>query len=81
MSSLQNWSPLTELPKLSSGGDQRLMPITLGMTTISEPLPPALAGSPTMKANLPESVICNVLVHNVIEYRGRQIHKPQVPRK
>lgn len=41
--------PLTLLPNLSSGGDQHMMPITLGTTSRMPPATPDLAGSPTWK--------------------------------
>lgn len=44
---VQNWIPLTELPSLSSGGDQHTMPITLGTTSRIPPDTPDLAGRPT----------------------------------
>lgn len=44
---VQNWIPLTELPSLSSGGDQHMMPITLGTTSRIPPDTPDLAGRPT----------------------------------
>ena len=46
---LQNWMPLTELPYMSSGGDQRQMPITFGTTSIIPPETPDLAGRPTWR--------------------------------
>ena len=39
--------PRTELPFSSRGGDQRPIPITLGMTKIRAPLTPDFAGKPT----------------------------------
>ena len=44
---LQNSPPLTELPTVSSGGDQRQIPITFGTTSKMQPLIPDFAGSPT----------------------------------
>lgn len=44
---VQNWMPLTLLPSLSSGGDQHMMPITLGTTSRIPPATPDLAGRPT----------------------------------
>ena len=38
----------------SSGGDHNPIPIRLGMTSISPPLTPDLAGNPTLNANSPE---------------------------
>ena len=46
---VQNWMPRTLLPSLSSGGDQHMMPITLGTTSRIPPATPDLAGSPTWK--------------------------------
>ena len=46
-SSLQNWIPRTELPRESSGGDQRATAIRLGTTRRTQPLTPDLAGKPT----------------------------------
>lgn len=46
---VQNWIPLTLLPSLSSGGDQHMMPITLGTTNRMPPATPDLAGRPTLK--------------------------------
>jgi hypothetical protein len=39
-SSVQNWTPLTEFPKVSSGGDHVQNPITLGTTTMRQPETP-----------------------------------------
>src|SRR5262249_28437073 len=50
----QNSMPRTELPSSSSRGDQTQMPIRPGMTSISAPDTPLLAGSPMVKANSPE---------------------------
>lgn len=44
---VQNWMPLTLLPNLSSGGDQHMMPITLGTTSRIPPATPDFAGRPT----------------------------------
>ena len=44
---VQNWMPLTLFPSLSSGGDQHMMPITLGTTNRMPPATPDLAGRPT----------------------------------
>lgn len=44
---VQNCIPLTELPSLSSGGDQHIIPITLGTTSKIPPATPDLAGRPT----------------------------------
>lgn len=44
---VQNCIPLTELPSLSSGGDQHITPITLGTTSRIPPATPDLAGRPT----------------------------------
>lgn len=46
---VQNWMPLPLLPSLSSGGDQHMMPITLGTTSRIPPATPDLAGRPTWK--------------------------------
>lgn len=44
---VQNWIPLTEFPSLSRGGDQHMIPITLGTTNRIPPDTPDLAGRPT----------------------------------
>lgn len=44
---LQNCIPLTLLPSGSSGGDQIIIPHTLGTTIKIAPLTPDLAGKPT----------------------------------
>src|SRR5690348_16425088 len=46
--------PRTELPCSSSRGDQMPMPISPGMTSITAPETPLLAGSPMVNANSPE---------------------------
>lgn len=46
-STVQNWIPRTLLPSLSRGGDQHIMPITLGTTSRMPPETPDLAGRPT----------------------------------
>src|SRR5499427_7107229 len=46
--------PRTELPCSSSRGDQTQMPIRPGITSISAPDTPLLAGSPIVNANSPE---------------------------
>src|SRR5271169_605447 len=46
--------PRTEFPCSSSRGDQTQMPIRPGITSISTPETPLLAGSPMVKANSPE---------------------------
>uniref|UniRef100_A0A8W7PA68 Uncharacterized protein n=1 Tax=Anopheles coluzzii TaxID=1518534 RepID=A0A8W7PA68_ANOCL len=50
-SSLQNCTPRQLLPSGSSGGDHMNMPITFGMTSITPPHTPDLAGRPTLNAN------------------------------
>ena len=42
-----NATPRTEFPHLSSGGDHKHSPQTLGTTRTKPPLTPDLAGSPT----------------------------------
>src|SRR5690348_4680050 len=46
--------PRTELPCSSSRGDQTQMPISPGITSITAPETPLLAGRPMVKANSPE---------------------------
>lgn len=46
---VQNWIPLPLLPSLSRGGDQHMMPITLGTTSRIPPATPDFAGRPTWK--------------------------------
>lgn len=52
---VQNWIPLTEFPSLSSGGDQHIIPITLGTTNRIPPDTPDLAGRPTYSQGRNES--------------------------
>src|SRR6516165_8534169 len=46
--------PRTELPCSSSRGDQMQIPIRPGITSISAPETPLLAGRPIVNANSPE---------------------------
>lgn len=51
---VQNWIPLTLFPSLSRGGDQHMMPITLGTTSRIPPATPDLAGRPTWSRATPQ---------------------------
>ena len=46
---LENCTPLTVLPRASSGGDHRPIPITFGMTKTKAPETPLFDGRPTYK--------------------------------
>ena len=43
---MENWRPLHEFPRSSSGGDHTAMEATLGITKNTQPLTPDLAGRP-----------------------------------
>ena len=59
---MQNWTPRQEFPLVSRGGDQRQMPMVLGITRRTHPDTPDLAGSPTYRRNQDEVRMLVVVV-------------------